>query len=116
VNPLVAPEPLDVGTPSDFEVALVSLNQWQLAWRRFRRHKMALFGSGLFLTMVGIAVFGPFIFPYNPIYVPTPLHFCPGSTTQLAYNGCPPLTRASSSSRVRALVSGFCDFVWIEPR
>jgi len=87
-----APEPLDVGTPSDFEVALVSLNQWQLAWRRFRHHKMALFGSGLFLTMVGIAVFGPFIFPYNPIFVPTPLHFCPGSTTQLAFNGCPPLT------------------------
>ncbi len=39
--------------PADFEVALVSLNQWQLAWRRFRRHKLAMFGAGLFLTIRG---------------------------------------------------------------
>jgi len=52
---------------------------------------MALFGSGLFLTMVGIAVFGPFIFPYTR-------STCRRRSTsarqhdQLAYNGCPPLT------------------------
>ena len=78
---------------ADFEVALVSLNQWQLAWRRFRHHRLAMFGGGLFLTMVAIAVIGPFLIPYDPAYVPTPLHFCPGSTTQIAYNGCPPLTQ-----------------------
>lgn len=79
--------------PSDFEVALVSLNQWQLAWRRFKHHRLAIFGGGLFLTMVAIAVFGPFIIPYDPSYVPSPVHFCPGSTTQIAFNGCPPLTQ-----------------------
>jgi ABC-type dipeptide/oligopeptide/nickel transport system permease subunit len=89
---LSAPEPVEPGIQGDFEVALVSLNQWQLAWRRFRRHKLAIFGAGLFLTMLGISVIGPFFFPYDPIYAPPPLHFCPGSTTLLAVSGCPPLT------------------------
>ena len=78
---------------ADFEVALVSLNQWQLAWRRFRKHKLAMFGAGLFLTMVAISVFGPFILPYDPTALPNPVHFCPGSTTQVAYPGCPPLSQ-----------------------
>ena len=89
MNGLSAPEPID--QQSDFEVALVSLNQWQLAWRRFRRHKLALFGAGLFLTMVAISVIGPFFLPYDPIYVPPITHFCAGGTL-VAYNGCPPLT------------------------
>jgi ABC-type dipeptide/oligopeptide/nickel transport system permease subunit len=77
---------------ADFEVALVSLNQWQLAWRRFRRHKLAMFGAGLFLTFVAIAIVGPFILPYDATAVPYPLHYCPGSTTLLANLGCPPLS------------------------
>jgi ABC-type dipeptide/oligopeptide/nickel transport system permease subunit len=93
VDPLSPPEPLNTGAPSDFEVALVSLNQWQLAWRRFRRHKLAMFGAGLFLTMVAISAFGPLLFPYDPLFVPAPLHFCPGSATQVAYAGCPPLSQ-----------------------
>ena len=88
---LSPPDPLNA-VPSDFEVALVSLNQWQLAWRRFRRHKLAIFGACLFFAMVGISVIGPFFFPYDPIYVPPPVHLCPGSATLAAYNGCPPLT------------------------
>jgi ABC-type dipeptide/oligopeptide/nickel transport system permease subunit len=43
--------------------------------------------------MVLISVIGPILIPYDPVYVPTPLHWCPGSTTQLAFNGCPPLTQ-----------------------
>jgi peptide/nickel transport system permease protein len=87
-----ASNPPDRLPVADFEVALVSLNQWQLAWRRFRHHKLAMFGAGLFMTMVVIAVVGPFLIPYDPSYVPAPLHFCPGSADQIAYNGCPPLT------------------------
>lgn len=82
----------DGGEAADFEVALVSLNQSQLAWRRFRRHKLAMFGAGLFLTMVAIAVFGPFLLPYDPLDIPYPLLHCPGSDTLRASNGCPPLT------------------------
>jgi peptide/nickel transport system permease protein len=75
---------------ADFEVALVSLNQWQLAWRRFRRHKLAMFGAGLFFTFVAIAVIGPFIMPYDATNVPYPLKFCPGTSIS-ANLGCPPL-------------------------
>mgnify|MGYP003298371615 CR=1 FL=1 len=30
----------------DFEVSLESLNQWQIAWRRFKRHRLAVVGTG----------------------------------------------------------------------
>jgi peptide/nickel transport system permease protein len=81
------------GPSPDYEVALVSLNQWQLAWRRFKKHRLALIGAGLFLGMVAIAIFGPFLLPYDPTFVPVPDSlYCPGSTTVLAYSGCPPFT------------------------
>jgi peptide/nickel transport system permease protein len=88
------PTPASGGTGerADYEVALVSLNQWQLAWRRFRRHRLALFGAGLFLAMCAIAIVGPFLLPYDPLDIPYPVAFCPGSTTQAASSGCPPLT------------------------
>ena len=82
------------GGPSpDYEVALVSLNQWQLAWRRFKKHKLAMFGAVLFLSMILLAIVGPIFLTYDPTYVPDPTKFCPGSTTQVAYSGCPPLTQ-----------------------
>src|SRR6266545_4743193 len=55
------PAPL---TP-DFEVALESLNQWQIAWRRFKRHRLAMVGAVIFGVMLFLAVFGPIIWPYN---------------------------------------------------
>lgn len=86
------PEAPDASSP-DYEVALVSLNQWQLAWRRFRKHHLALIGGGIFLVMVAIGTFGPILFPYDPTYVPpVTSQYCPGSTTALAFSGCPPLT------------------------
>jgi ABC-type dipeptide/oligopeptide/nickel transport system permease subunit len=81
---------METTTGADFEVALVSLNQWQLAWRRFRRHKLAMFGAGMFLTMVAIAIFGPLILPYEATNVPYPLKYCPGTDIR-ANLGCPPL-------------------------
>jgi ABC-type dipeptide/oligopeptide/nickel transport system permease subunit len=85
--------PSSAGPGADYEVALVSLNQWQLAWRRFKKHHLALFGAGLFMAMVLLAVFGPILLPYDPQYVPSfASKFCEGSTTQIAYSGCPPFT------------------------
>jgi ABC-type dipeptide/oligopeptide/nickel transport system permease subunit len=64
----------------DFEVSLESLNQWQLAWRRFRRHRLALIGASFFLFMVGMAILGPIVWPYDPNDIP-------GAKT---YGGDPP--------------------------
>ena len=81
------------GPPADYEVALVSLNQWQLAWRRFKKHRLALFGAILFLGVVAIAVVGPVFLPYDPQYVPSfTSQFCDGSQTLKAYSGCPPFS------------------------
>jgi peptide/nickel transport system permease protein len=53
--------------PSDYEVSLKPLSQWQLAWRRFRRHKLALVGSVIFAVMIFMAIFGPLIWPYDSL-------------------------------------------------
>jgi peptide/nickel transport system permease protein len=81
------------GPTADYEVALVSLNQWQLAWRRFKKHRLALFGAFLFLGVVAVAIFGPLLLPYDPQYVPSfASPFCEGSETIKAYSGCPPFS------------------------
>jgi peptide/nickel transport system permease protein len=80
VNLATPPEP--PGVEPDYEVNLVSLNQWQIAWRRFRHHKLALFGGVLFLGIVAGAIILPFIAPFNFYEIPTPQAGC-GS-------GCPP--------------------------
>lgn len=49
---------------TDYEVTLESLNQWQLAWRKFRKHRLALFGIGLLAFFILAAVFGPILLPY----------------------------------------------------
>jgi ABC-type dipeptide/oligopeptide/nickel transport system permease subunit len=62
---------IDTAEP-DYDVQLESLNQWQLAWRRFKRHRMAMVGSGLFFTMVAIGVIGPILLPYDSYKIPLP--------------------------------------------
>jgi peptide/nickel transport system permease protein len=57
-------------SPGDFEVSLESLNQWQLAWRRFKRHRLALLGLGVMTTMIAIAILGPIVWPYDPTRIP----------------------------------------------
>ncbi len=65
------PTPADVAqADADVEVALESLGQWQLAWRRFRKHRMAMVGLGFFVFMVLVAIFGPIIVPYDPLNIP----------------------------------------------
>ena len=44
---------------ADYEVGLESLNQWQLAWRKFKRHRLALVGLGLLSVLVAAAIIGP---------------------------------------------------------
>jgi len=74
-------EALELERP-DYEIKLESLNQWQLAWRRFKKHRLAVVGTVLFLAMLAVGAFGPIFFPYDYSVVPTP--------DQIVYAGRPP--------------------------
>jgi peptide/nickel transport system permease protein len=63
--------PTDAGSP-DYDVQLESLNQWQLTWRRFKRHRMAVVGSAMFLSMVVVGIVGPILVPYDYLSIPEP--------------------------------------------
>ena len=42
-------------------------NQWQLAWRRFRRNKAALVSAGIVVLYVVVAMLSSVIAPHNPV-------------------------------------------------
>jgi peptide/nickel transport system permease protein len=42
-----------------------SPSTWRLAWRRFRRHKLAIVGSVVILVLILGAVFAPWLTPYD---------------------------------------------------
>ncbi|MBX3031325.1 MAG: ABC transporter permease [Chloroflexi bacterium] len=55
---------------AEYEVALESLSQWQLARRRFRRHRLAMVGLVIFSLMLGVAIVGPIVQPYEFTNIP----------------------------------------------
>jgi peptide/nickel transport system permease protein len=57
---------------ADYEVGLESLSQWQLAWRKFRRHRLAMVGLALLGALLAVAVVGPFIWPFSFRDIPRP--------------------------------------------
>ena len=81
-----------LGLTPDYEVSLESLNQWQIAWRRFKRHKLAVFGAFLFFGMIFVAVVLPFIFQYDFYKIPAAPAGgkCPSAPSRLFSAGCPP--------------------------
>jgi len=67
---------------ADYEVGLESLSQWQLAWRKFRKHRLAILGLGILVVLVTAAIVGPIIAPYNHNEIPRP--------EELVHAGRPP--------------------------
>lgn len=65
----------------DYEVELQSLSQFELAWRKFRQHRLAFIGLVILTVMILAAVVGPFFLPFTPV-PPTP--------DQLVHAGRPP--------------------------
>ena len=66
---VIDPDPTDA---EDYEVGLKSLNQWQLAWRKFRKHKLALIGLGMIVVLLFAAIVGPILLPFNFTDIPKP--------------------------------------------
>lgn len=67
---------------ADYEVGLQSLTQWEIAWRKFRRHRLALFGLVLLAILVAAAVVGPIFIPFDFATIPKP--------DQVVFAGRPP--------------------------
>jgi peptide/nickel transport system permease protein len=69
-----APEVIDPDPTAavDYEIGLKSLNQWQLAWRKFRKHKLALVGLGMIAVLIAVAVIGPVLLPFSFTAIPKP--------------------------------------------
>ena len=67
---------------ADFEVALESLNQWQLAWRKFRRHRLAMVGVTILALLVASAIVVPIFMPFDFYSIPNP--------SEIVYKGRPP--------------------------
>jgi hypothetical protein len=67
---------------ADYEVTLESLSQWQLAWRKFKKHRLALVGLGILVVLVLVAIIGPFLIPFDFATIPQP--------DEIVYAGRPP--------------------------
>src|SRR5262245_10353456 len=59
-------------TGVDYEVGLQSLGQWQIAWRKFRKHRLAMVGLAMLTALVSVAIVGPIALPFNFNVVPQP--------------------------------------------
>ncbi|HET9519537.1 MAG TPA: ABC transporter permease [Candidatus Limnocylindrales bacterium] len=57
---------------ADYEIGLESLSQWQLAWRKFRKHNLAIIGLVILASLVLIALVGPFFMPFDFRDIPRP--------------------------------------------
>jgi peptide/nickel transport system permease protein len=57
---------------ADYEVTLKSLTQWELAWRKFRNHRLALLGSAILAALVLAALIGPILLPFDFASIPRP--------------------------------------------
>jgi peptide/nickel transport system permease protein len=65
-------DPTPDGPTADYEVGLESLSQWQLAWRKFKKHRLALIGLGILLVLTLVAIIGPILIPFEFSKVPQP--------------------------------------------
>lgn len=88
---------------------------WQLAWQRFRRHRLAMVGGGLALFLSAVAILAPLIAPYDPEKIslgtrwtaPTVVH--PFGTDEL---GRDVLARAMYAGRI-SLAVGYISAVGV---
>ncbi|MBI3746691.1 MAG: ABC transporter permease [Chloroflexi bacterium] len=69
------------GSGADYEVDLRSLSQFELAWRKFKQHRLALIGLGLLFLIALAAIVGPIFLPYQNV---------PPLPDKIVYAGRPP--------------------------
>ncbi len=71
---------------ADYEVQLESLSQWQLAWRKFKTHRLALIGLLILAALIVVAIIGPILAPFVFNDIPNPdVHVYAGRPPSLAH-------------------------------
>ncbi|MCI0515588.1 ABC transporter permease [candidate division KSB1 bacterium] len=54
------------GAATKIDEKIYTASQWQLIWRKFRKHRLAIVGGWIILGFYLLAIFGEFLAPYNP--------------------------------------------------
>ena len=85
------------GPAADYEVGLRSLSQFELAWRKFREHRLALMGLGILAVILLAAIVGPLFLPFTPI---------PTTPSQIVLSGRPPFCQAYVAATRVCTISG----------
>jgi peptide/nickel transport system permease protein len=64
----VAPRPVPppIGVAREMEIRYYTASQFQLMWWKFKKHRLALIGSGILGLFIIVAVFAEFLSPYTP--------------------------------------------------
>ncbi|RMG07087.1 MAG: hypothetical protein D6731_24410, partial [Planctomycetota bacterium] len=62
-----APAPAE--SPAELPEVAAGVSSWAVAWRQFRKDRLAMFGVALVLVLGGVAVFAPLLANGRPLYV-----------------------------------------------
>jgi peptide/nickel transport system permease protein len=60
-------------------LSVPEMGQWELAWRRLRRHRLGLLGLSMLVAIFGLAYLSPLIAPYDPTEIDLMEQFGTGS-------------------------------------
>src|SRR6266545_1222410 len=88
---------------------LTVASQWQLIWWRFRKHRVAVFCSGVLMLFYLIAIFAEVVAPYNPdeisgrykLVQPTSVTFFDPDGDFTFWPGVNPLTASRDANTLR---------------
>ncbi len=109
LQPVVPVPPAGAGVPAESE----SLSYIQSVWRRFRRHRLAMFGGAMVLALVLLALAAPWILSYKFDDIDLMHRFSPPSATHWFGTddlGHDELTRVIYGGRVSLLI-GFASAI-----
>src|SRR3954453_24162294 len=91
-------------------LSTIQLAPGHAAWRRFRRHRLALAGAVIILVLVLGSAFGPYLLPFDDTYIDIMKRFAPplsgAHILGTAERGRDVLARLMMAS-CRALSTGF---------
>jgi peptide/nickel transport system permease protein len=62
ISPITGPSEVALRL-QDSEVPIIQLSQFQLVWRRFRRHRLAMSGLAMLVLLILVAIFAPVLSP-----------------------------------------------------